>query len=702
MSYRLSDPLLATPYALSMGLIMVLAALLGACEPAAVEPPHGWHGPTGEELETRGFPVTCSPHLEFYPVGGPHNGGWDSNATTFTCDPHPGGSPDNSDFIGGDHYGNDLFAQEGTPAIAVVSGTIYNSGYSGIGGNRVTITDSCGWHYYSAHLETIAPGITAGATVTAGDVIGTVGDTGNAAGTQAHIHFSIYPESYTAGIDPFPLLEGVDSSACTGEGSIAEGDTPDPGFNPCTDANIATDDSDAAFAVVDGSSSTETDTATGESFAASAPFTGAESLTVGMWQPYVPHPGKWAVDVKVPSSDVPLTAMAVYDIAFQGGHAFEVVDQGAAEGEWVELFGGQPLKFMAGSRGYVTANNLGTINDGKAVAFDSVRWRYIGPTDSGIAGSSCTLSTDCTGSLICGPAGVCTNQCQDIGCASGESCDLATGACVLPNDGEGDLLEDDSQWTMDTDGDGIPNYLEGDDDVDGDGIPNWWDSDSDNDGVPDAAEGAGDADGDGILDSMDTDSDNDGILDSDEVGSDPDYPLDSDLDGIPDMQDADSDNDGIPDSVEGDIDSDGDGLPDYADFDSDNDGISDAFEAGLFAEQPRDTDEDGIPDYLDHDSDNDGLSDAWEGDDDSDGDGQPDFRDTDSDNDGIPDADDLDSDGDGYDDVPDWGLDAEPDHPTFLLGCSTAGEGARGGSMLALALAMLLGAPVSRRRRAVR
>jgi murein DD-endopeptidase MepM/ murein hydrolase activator NlpD len=89
--------------------------------------------------------VTCSAHLEYYPVGGPHNGGWDSNATTFTCDPHPGSLPDNSDWIPGDHFGNDLFAQEGTPAIAVVSGTIYNSGYSGIGGNRVTIEDSCGW-----------------------------------------------------------------------------------------------------------------------------------------------------------------------------------------------------------------------------------------------------------------------------------------------------------------------------------------------------------------------------------------------------------------------------------------------------------------------------------------------------------------------------------------------------------------------------
>ncbi len=191
--------------------LLSAATLLAACgDPAGFAPGEThYHGPPEAELGQVFQAVTCSPHLEYYPVGGPHNGGYDSNALNFTCGgAHPSHSPDNSDFIPGDHYGNDLFAVEGTPAIAVVSGTITHSGYSGISGNRVTIEDSCGWHYFSAHLETIAPGMSVGSYVTAGTVIGTVGDTGNAAGTQAHIHFSIYPESYPLLHLPRVLLGG--------------------------------------------------------------------------------------------------------------------------------------------------------------------------------------------------------------------------------------------------------------------------------------------------------------------------------------------------------------------------------------------------------------------------------------------------------------------------------------------------------------
>ncbi len=687
-------PALAVPYGLTL-CVVVLAAALTGCVESATEPPSGWHGPTGDELNTVHMAVTCSPHLEYYPIGGPHNGGWDSNATTFTCPDHPSSSPDNSDFIAGDHYGNDLFAEEGTPAIAVVSGTIYNSGYSGIGGNRVTIEDSCGWHYYSAHLETIAPGITAGATVTAGQVIGTVGDTGNAAGTQAHIHFSIYPESYNAGIDPFELLQGVDSGSCSGDGSWSEGDTPDPGFNPCTDANVAVSEEDGAFAITTGTveSAVEAGRSEGGSFVVAGSFSGAESLTVGKWQPYVPHPGSWALDVYVPDTDFEASAFAMYDVAFQGGHAIELVDQEANAGSWVPLFGGQPFKFQSGARGYVTLNNLGTITDGKPVAFDSVRWRFIGPPSGGGVGATCELSVDCSGDLICGPSNTCQQECQDTGCDASETCDLATGSCVAPFAGDGDLLD---EAAVDTDGDGVPNYLEGDGDADGDGIQNSWDTDSDNDGVPDSAEGAGDADGDGVMDSQDVDSDGDGMLDGDEAGSWPDEPVDSDLDGIPDFQAPDSDTDGLPYAIAWYSDSDGDGLPDYTDLDSDNDGISDAFEAGLFAEQPRDTDGDGIPDYLDLDSDGDGLSDVQEGIVDSDGDGTPDFRDLDSDGDGTPDASDPDANGDGLLDEPDWLETNEVGDQAWQYGCSCdAGGGATGGFA---GLLLLLPVLIRRRR----
>jgi hypothetical protein len=78
-----------------------------------------------------------------------------------------------------------------------------------------------------------------------------------------------------------------------------------------------------------------------------------------------------------------------------------------------------------------------------------------------------------------------------------------------------------------------------------------------------------DTDGDGTPDYLDEDSDGDGILDIDEGGGD------IDNDGIPNNQDTDADGDGIDDIAEGAGDDDGDGIPDYLDSDADNDGIDD-------------------------------------------------------------------------------------------------------------------------------
>ena len=165
------------------------------------------------DLETVTGATTCAASLTHYPVNGSHNGGWDSNALTYTCHPHPESSPDNSDWISGSHYGNDIFAARGTPVVASQSGRI-STGYGSIGGNWVTITDACGWHYYNAHLDSVAAGISNGVDVDGGVLIGTVGNTGNALGTSPHLHYSIYPEAYEAGINPFSLLETVDEHAC--------------------------------------------------------------------------------------------------------------------------------------------------------------------------------------------------------------------------------------------------------------------------------------------------------------------------------------------------------------------------------------------------------------------------------------------------------------------------------------------------------
>jgi len=165
-------------------------------------------------------------------------------------------------------------------------------------------------------------------------------------------------------------------------------------------------------------------------------------------------------------------------------------------------------------------------------------------------------------------------------------------------------------------------------------------ADSDGDGIPDDLEGRADrrdTDGDRILDYLDTDSDNDGISDTDERGPDGNMPRDSDNDGDPDYIDTDSDNNGFTDDVEGIGDFDLDGIPDYADTDDDNDLVRDRDELGGILDPPADTDGDGRPNYRDPDSDEDLILDGDEFGADTDGDGLLDHEDLDSDNDGIPD-----------------------------------------------------------------
>ncbi|WP_339794208.1 gliding motility-associated C-terminal domain-containing protein, partial [uncultured Imperialibacter sp.] len=131
----------------------------------------------------------------------------------------------------------------------------------------------------------------------------------------------------------------------------------------------------------------------------------------------------------------------------------------------------------------------------------------------------------------------------------------------------------------------------GDDDTDGDGIPDYLDSD-DNDGP------LGDKDDDGVKN---------GDEDRNENGDPTDD--DTDGDGVPDFLDDDDDGDGVPTRDEdrngdGDPtndDTDGDGIPDYLDDDDDGDGILTKDEDLNGDGDPTndDSDGDGIPDYLD-------------------------------------------------------------------------------------------------------
>lgn len=114
------------------------------------------------------------------------------------------------------HEATDILAPGGTPVIAAAPGTVEKLFYSE-GGGGITLyvrSPDKQWSYYYAHLQRYAPGIVEGMQVTAGDVLGFVGDTGNSGAGNFHLHFGMAHmapgERWWQGqpVNPFPLLAG--------------------------------------------------------------------------------------------------------------------------------------------------------------------------------------------------------------------------------------------------------------------------------------------------------------------------------------------------------------------------------------------------------------------------------------------------------------------------------------------------------------
>ncbi len=353
--------------------------------------------------------------------------------------------------------------------------------------------------------------------------------------------FSAYP--------PSGLYEAVDlsypSSSAIGE---SPGYIPSPSpthTDLCTGGSVIVDDADPGFQFTSGATGVATTPSGGyeDSFFHQAPYSTSIPYTVGQWTPDIPTTALYAVDVYLPASSSAGSTQAPFDLAFQGGHAVQLVDQSAQSGDWLEVFSGQAFKMVEGERNAMFLSNLSGESSASRVAYDAIRWRYLESVGEGTLGEACTSSAECAGEMVC-VGQLCADDCLVTGCDTG-SCEQETGLCVETEGGD-----DDDDIPSDLDGDGIPDTVEGSEDNDGDGQPNFIDLDSDGDGIPDSEEGSGDSDGDGVSDYLDEDSDNDGIPDSEEAGDDPENPTDTDGDGIPDYLDEDSDNDGIPDSEE--------------------------------------------------------------------------------------------------------------------------------------------------------
>lgn len=112
-------------------------------------------------------------------------------------------------FGDGGHQGVDIGAQLGQEVYAVEDGVLYrdfSSNASGIGWGLWSDTDT---KYRYFHLDAVADGLAVGDRVVEGQVIGYVGDTGNATSGGWHLHFEVRPgpAPHSTVVDPVPLFD---------------------------------------------------------------------------------------------------------------------------------------------------------------------------------------------------------------------------------------------------------------------------------------------------------------------------------------------------------------------------------------------------------------------------------------------------------------------------------------------------------------
>ncbi len=112
------------------------------------------------------------------------------------------------------HTGTDIMAPRGTPVIAAAPGSVEKLFFSR-GGGGITLyvrSPDRRLSYYYAHLDGYAPGMREGMQVSARQLLGYVGDTGNAGRGNTHLHFGIErlmpgePWHRGRAVDPYPLL----------------------------------------------------------------------------------------------------------------------------------------------------------------------------------------------------------------------------------------------------------------------------------------------------------------------------------------------------------------------------------------------------------------------------------------------------------------------------------------------------------------
>jgi len=140
-----------------------------------------------EQIIPSNAPAAASNGQYSFPVGSPYSFSNDWGA------PRKGHS----------HQGNDILAPMGTPAYAVIGGNVSNTS-GGSAGLWQILNGDDGNVYWYMHMK----GFAASGRVSTGQVIGYVGNTGNASGGPSHVHFELHPGGGGA-VNPYYFLTSI-------------------------------------------------------------------------------------------------------------------------------------------------------------------------------------------------------------------------------------------------------------------------------------------------------------------------------------------------------------------------------------------------------------------------------------------------------------------------------------------------------------
>jgi murein DD-endopeptidase MepM/ murein hydrolase activator NlpD len=106
---------------------------------------------------------------------------------------------------GRQHQGVDIFAPRGTPVLSSTEGIIIRVGTTELGGQVINVLGPGRQVHYYAHLDRYGSFVE-GDVVYPGNIIGYVGNTGNARTTPPHLHYGVYDPARGA-VNPWPLLK---------------------------------------------------------------------------------------------------------------------------------------------------------------------------------------------------------------------------------------------------------------------------------------------------------------------------------------------------------------------------------------------------------------------------------------------------------------------------------------------------------------